>query len=145
MNTELSHSPSCERNRQPILDVLEKLWPERGIVLEIGSGTGQHVVFFAPLNFRLSWQPSDVAENLDGLAARIRAEGGIEPILRQSAYFRYHNRCDDVGGLFFVGANTHPGAGMPGVLCSAKVLESVLPAPSHPLPLPTGPTLHKAG
>jgi len=52
---------------------------------------------------------------------------GIEPVLTQSAYFRYHNRSDDIGGLYFVGANTHPGAGVPGVLCSAKVLEHVLP------------------
>jgi phytoene desaturase len=53
---------------------------------------------------------------------------GPEPILTQSAYFRYHNRCSDVGGLYFVGAGTHPGGGVPGVLCSAKVLERVVPA-----------------
>jgi phytoene desaturase len=52
---------------------------------------------------------------------------GIEPRLSQSAYFRFHNRSEDVDGLFFVGAGTHPGAGIPGVLCSAKVLERVLP------------------
>lgn len=58
------------------------------------------------------------------------AEGaafGPEPILRQSAWFRYHNRSPDVDGLYFVGAGTHPGAGVPGVLSSAKVLERVLP------------------
>jgi phytoene desaturase len=54
---------------------------------------------------------------------------GPEPILTQSAYFRYHNRCGDVGGLYFVGAGTHPGGGVPGVLSSAKVLERVVPAP----------------
>ena len=53
---------------------------------------------------------------------------GPEPRLRQSAYFRYHNRSEDVNGLYFVGAGTHPGAGMPGVLASAKVLERVFPA-----------------
>ncbi|HXV17824.1 MAG TPA: phytoene desaturase, partial [Gemmatimonadaceae bacterium] len=52
---------------------------------------------------------------------------GPEPILRQSAYFRYHNRCADVKGLFFVGAGTHPGGGVPGVLTSAKVLERIVP------------------
>ena len=52
---------------------------------------------------------------------------GIEPSFRQSAYFRFHNRSEDVGGLYFVGANTHPGAGIPGVLNSAKVLERVVP------------------
>lgn len=63
---------------------------------------------------------------------------GIEPRLSQSAFFRYHNRSEDVGGLYFVGAGTHPGAGMPGVLTSAKVLEKVMPAPTpgEALPLP---------
>jgi phytoene desaturase len=56
---------------------------------------------------------------------------GLEPILTQSAYFRYHNACPDVAGLYFVGASTHPGAGMPGVLCSAKVLERVVPEPKR--------------
>lgn len=54
---------------------------------------------------------------------------GPEPVLTQSAYFRYHNRCPDVEGLYFVGAGTHPGGGVPGVLCSAKVLERVVPRP----------------
>ncbi|KYG65702.1 phytoene dehydrogenase [Bdellovibrio bacteriovorus] len=53
---------------------------------------------------------------------------GIEPSLSQSAYFRFHNRSKDVAGLYFVGANTHPGAGVPGVLSSAKVIEKVVPA-----------------
>ena len=66
------------------------------------------------------------------LRSRDGAAFGIEPILTQSAYFRYHNKSDDVGNLFFVGASTHPGAGVPGVLCSAKVLEHTLPElPSH--------------
>ncbi len=52
---------------------------------------------------------------------------GIEPSFRQSAYFRFHNKSEDVEGLYFVGANTHPGAGVPGVINSAKVLKQVLP------------------
>ncbi len=55
---------------------------------------------------------------------------GPEPLLRQSAWFRYHNRSPDVDGLYFVGAGTHPGAGVPGVLSSAKVLERVVPVPA---------------
>jgi phytoene desaturase len=47
----------------------------------------------------------------------------IQPTLLQSAWFRFHNRSEDVEGLYLVGAGTHPGAGLPGVLCSAKVLE----------------------
>jgi phytoene desaturase len=61
---------------------------------------------------------------------------GPEPIFQQSAWFRYHNMSEDVGDLYFVGAGTHPGAGVPGVLCSAKVLEHVMPAPAQPIPLP---------
>lgn len=52
---------------------------------------------------------------------------GIEPSFQQSAYFRFHNKSEDVDGLYFVGANTHPGAGVPGVLNSAKVLERLIP------------------
>lgn len=57
----------------------------------------------------------------------LRTEHGtgfsIQPSLLQSAWFRFHNRSEDVRGLYLVGAGTHPGAGLPGVLCSAKVLE----------------------
>ncbi len=51
----------------------------------------------------------------------------FQPLLTQSAYFRPHNRCQDIDSLYFVGAGTHPGAGIPGVLSSAKVLDSVIP------------------
>ena len=50
----------------------------------------------------------------------------IAPILSQSAYFRYHNRDPEINNLFFVGAGTHPGAGVPGVLSSAKVTEKLI-------------------
>ena len=52
---------------------------------------------------------------------------GLEPLLMQSAWFRPHNRSEDVNGLYMVGASTHPGAGVPGVLMSAKALDSVVP------------------
>ncbi|HEX4926104.1 MAG TPA: phytoene desaturase family protein, partial [Bdellovibrionales bacterium] len=52
---------------------------------------------------------------------------GLEPRFSQSAYFRFHNRSEDIRGLYFVGASTHPGAGVPGVLCSAKVLDRMIP------------------
>lgn len=52
---------------------------------------------------------------------------GLEPRFTQSAYFRYHNRSEEADGLYFVGASTHPGAGVPGVLCSAKVLDKIIP------------------
>ena len=56
---------------------------------------------------------------------------GIEPSFQQSAYFRFHNRSEDIQGLYFVGANTHPGAGVPGVINSAKVLKRVVPHSSE--------------
>ena len=55
---------------------------------------------------------------------------GMEPRLLQSAWFRPHNRSEDVDGLYLVGASTHPGAGIPGVLTSAKALDSIIPPAS---------------
>ncbi|UMY15838.1 phytoene desaturase [Methylobacterium organophilum] len=52
---------------------------------------------------------------------------GLEPVLTQSAWFRPHNRSEEVENLFLVGAGTHPGAGLPGVLSSARVLDSLVP------------------
>jgi phytoene desaturase len=52
----------------------------------------------------------------------------IAPILRQSAWFRYHNQGEGLDNLYLVGAGTHPGAGLPGVLSSAKVLEHLVPS-----------------
>ena len=53
-------APSCEQNQQVILDQLKKLFTQAGDVLEIGSGTGQHVVYFAENLPHLNWQPSDL-------------------------------------------------------------------------------------
>jgi len=58
--------------------------------------------------------------------ARWGAGFSIAPIFTQSAYFRFHNRSEDVKNLYMVGAGTHPGAGVPGVLSSAKVVEHLL-------------------
>ena len=63
----------------------------------------------------------------DRLLSYKGAAFGLEPLLLQSAWFRPHNRSEDVPGLYMVGAGNHPGAGVPGVLSSAKALESVLP------------------
>jgi phytoene desaturase len=52
---------------------------------------------------------------------------GLEPVLTQSAWFRPHNRSEELRNLFLVGAGTHPGAGVPGVLSSARVLDTVVP------------------
>ena len=52
----------------------------------------------------------------------------IAPYFTQSAWFRFHNKAEGPKGLYLCGAGTHPGAGMPGVLCSAKVVDNVVPA-----------------
>ena len=72
----LPFSEACERNKHPILEVLRAVFAHVGEVLEIGSGTGQHAVHFARHLPHLVWQPTDRAEYLPGLAARIALEGG---------------------------------------------------------------------
>jgi hypothetical protein len=67
--------PPSERNKAPILDVLARVLPKRGVVLEIASGTGQHVVHFAKALPALTWQPSDPdAELRESIALRVREE-----------------------------------------------------------------------
>jgi cyclopropane fatty-acyl-phospholipid synthase-like methyltransferase len=61
------HAPACDRNRDPILAVLREHFADRHRVLEIGSGTGQHAVHFAAAMPWLTWQCSDLAENLPGI------------------------------------------------------------------------------
>ncbi len=81
---------------------------------------GQHIVTSHVMT------PQDFQDRLLSLKG---AAFGLEPLLLQSAWFRPHNRSEDVKNLFMVGASTHPGAGVPGVLMSAKALQSVVPVP----------------
>ena len=70
-----------------------------------------------------SLTPADFAHDY---LSRDGAGFSVAPTLRQSAFFRFHNRCGDVDGLYLVGAGTHPGAGVPGVLTSAKLVGALL-------------------
>lgn len=74
---------------------------------------------FTPLDFRKQ------------LNAHVGSAFSLEPRLSQSAYFRVHNRDRAIGGLYFVGAGTHPGAGIPGVVNSAKATAGVVLADFH--------------
>ena len=64
---EKPYAPACDRNRDPILDILREHFAGRRHVLEIGSGTGQHAVHFAAALPHLVWQTSDRARNLAGI------------------------------------------------------------------------------
>ncbi len=70
-----------------------------------------------------SFTPLDFENTLDSFAG---AAFSFEPIFTQSAWFRPHNESEDVENLYFAGAGTHPGAGVPGVLCSAKIVEDLV-------------------
>lgn len=83
-------------------------------------GLEQHIAssrVFTPQDFR------------DRLLSVKGAAFGLEPVLTQSAWFRPHNRSEDVERLYFVGSGTHPGAGVPGVLSAARILDTVVPDP----------------
>ncbi|BDA68471.1 phytoene desaturase, bacterial type [Calothrix sp. PCC 7716] len=76
----------------------------------------QHIVtehYIDPLHFR------------DSLNSYLGSAFSIEPTLFQSAYFRPHNQSENISNLYFVGAGTHPGAGIPGVLSSSKIVADI--------------------
>jgi len=64
----------------------------------------------------------------DVLGSYLGSAFSLEPVLTQSAWFRQHNRAQEIDNLYFVGAGTHPGAGVPGVLSSAKIVDSMIPS-----------------
>ncbi|MEM5370351.1 DUF938 domain-containing protein [Paraburkholderia azotifigens] len=71
------HAPAAERNREPILAVLERVLPATGTVLEIASGTGQHAIHFAAALPQLTWQPSDPGEDARASIAAWTAHSGL--------------------------------------------------------------------
>ncbi|MGF6552159.1 SAM-dependent methyltransferase [Paraburkholderia youngii] len=77
MTDARQHSPSAERNREPILAVLRDALPARGRVLEIASGTGEHAIWFAGALPGLDWQPSDADEEARESIAAWTAHAGL--------------------------------------------------------------------
>jgi len=85
MTNELLTSAAAERNKEPILTVLESVLPASGTVLEIASGTGQHVCFFAKALPHLRWQPTEPEQaSREAIAMRLR-EAGLENVAQPIA------------------------------------------------------------
>lgn len=76
----LQHSPSSERNREPILVVLRNVLPPSGRVLEIASGTGQHVTYFAAALPALEWQPGDPDADARASIAAWTAQAALDNV-----------------------------------------------------------------
>jgi phytoene desaturase len=96
-------------------------WDEIGPILEkrILDEIGRRLIpdIHERIVTKFSYAPKDFAQDLN---AHLGSAFSLEPVLTQSAYFRVHNRDDHIPNLYFVGAGTHPGAGIPGVVGSAK-------------------------
>jgi hypothetical protein len=91
-------SAAAERNKQPIADVLARVLPRVGLVLEVASGTGQHAEHFARAFPSLIWQPSEAdAEMLPALADRVRR--AALPNLREPLPFDVHDSAPPLGSV----------------------------------------------
>ncbi len=75
------YHPNVARNREPILDVLRRVLPPRGLALEVASGSGEHAAFFAGALPSLSWQPTDIDANALASIAAFRANAGVPNLL----------------------------------------------------------------
>ncbi len=112
MDSDIDWEQQAEQYRQRIAKTLsDSVLPD----------LDQHVVSSRLLT------PIDFKERLSSVKG---AAFGLEPVLTQTAWFRPHNRSEEVDDLYIVGAGTHPGAGLPGVISSAKVLDEVVPDPA---------------
>jgi phytoene desaturase len=97
------------------------------------------IMQFLEENYLPDLQANIVAEHMidprhfeQTLNSQMGAAFSVEPILTQSAWFRPHNRSEDIDNLYFVGAGTHPGAGLPGVLSSSKIAEELILSSQSP-------------
>ena len=87
-------------------------------------GLGDHItesLVFTPDTFR------------DRYLSPLGSGFSLEPRILQSAWFRPHNISEEIDGLYLAGAGTHPGAGLPGVVAGAEVLDQLVPHPAHPI------------
>jgi len=102
-------------------------WDEIGPILEkrVLDEVGRRLIpdIHDRIVTKFHYAPKDFAEDLN---AHLGSAFSLEPILTQSAWFRVHNRDDHIPNLYFVGAGTHPGAGIPGVVGSAKATAALM-------------------
>ncbi|MBY0307000.1 MAG: phytoene dehydrogenase [Sphingomonas sp. 28-62-20] len=102
-------------------------WNEVGPILEkrILDEIGKRLIpdIHDRIVTKFHYAPSDFSADLN---AHLGSAFSLEPILLQSAFFRVHNRDDNIPNLYFVGAGTHPGAGIPGVVGSAKATAGLM-------------------
>ncbi|WP_034157794.1 phytoene desaturase [Sphingomonas sp. ERG5] len=102
-------------------------WDEVGPILEkrILDEVGRRLIpdIHERIVTKFHYAPNDFAQDLN---AHLGSAFSLEPILTQSAWFRVHNRDDHIPNLYFVGAGTHPGAGIPGVVGSAKATAALM-------------------
>ncbi len=102
-------------------------WDEIGPILEkrILDEIGKRLIpdIHERIVTKFSYSPKDFGQDL---SAHLGSAFSLEPVLTQSAWFRVHNRDDHIPNLYFVGAGTHPGAGIPGVVGSAKATAALM-------------------
>jgi phytoene desaturase len=111
----------------PHLGKLPVDWSEIGPILEkrILDEIGRRLIpdIHERIVTKFHYTPTDFRGDLN---AHLGSAFSLEPILRQSAWFRTHNRDDEISNLYFVGAGTHPGAGIPGVIGSARATAGLM-------------------
>lgn len=124
MSEDLPFAAACERNKQPILDVLQRVLPESGLVLEIGSGTGQHVAHFSGHLPLLRWQPSEQVENLPGLQKRLALQAGTNVL--PAIVLDVKSAWPDLACQAVISANTAHIMSWPEVICMFRGVSELL-------------------
>ncbi len=100
MTIEIPYSEACERNKDPILTVISDYLDRSKCVLEIGTGTGQHAIYFSQVKPHLRWQTSDQSHYLSGIEAQLdvaRVGNVKHPVLldvKQECWFKHEQRFD---------------------------------------------------
>ena len=113
----------------PVPNKLAKIdWQESGEKIRIQVQTQLEESLLPGLGDCLEYSHFVTPDDFEGKFNTLWGSGfSIAPLFRQSAWFRFHNRSEDLENLYFCGAGTHPGAGVPGVVSSAKVVEKLVP------------------